>query len=150
MKNKIEYHRKFTPQGFITWCLYIWLESQRIYSMSDEPGSTPTRSCHLNNGNTDIIQQNISHLANLKAYMAVQAAKNPPELSNSELFWQKMSRFQSKLSVKLNQNLMWWRKYYKFFKIKTLHIPWFLRKSIIKSQKFLQKFFFQKYHFCTN
>ena len=54
--------------------------------MSDEPSSTPTGSNHLKNGNSDIIHQNISHLANLKAYMAPQAAKNQPELSNSELF----------------------------------------------------------------
>ena len=75
--------------------------------------------------------------------MAAHAAKNPPELSNSEQFWQKVSRFQSKLSVKLHQNLIWWQKYYTFFKIKTLQISSFLRNSIIKSQKSLQKFFFK-------
>ena len=73
--------------------------------------------------------------------MAAHAAKNPPELSNSEQFWQKVSRFQSKLSVKLHQNLIWWQKYYTFFKIKTLQISSFLRKSIIKSQKSLKNFF---------
>ena len=54
--------------------------------MTDGPGSSPTRSSYLKNGNTDIIQQNVIHLANLKAYMAAQAAKNPLELSNFEQF----------------------------------------------------------------
>ena len=54
--------------------------------MSDGPGSSPTRSSYLKNGNTDIIQQNVIHLANLKAYMAAQVAKNPLELSNFEQF----------------------------------------------------------------
>ena len=65
--------------------IYDLRASEYILCLTD-PVRAPPDPANLKNGNTDIIQQNVIHLANLKAYMAAQAAKNPPELSNFEQF----------------------------------------------------------------